>query len=396
MKPTLRVGLAFLVATLREREPLFWFVVFPLLLLSILTLVFGELGKEGTMNFSVALANLDATPGGFAQAVETVFEALSTPPERGKEALFTLRRPRPGEEAAFLTQATEDLRRGKLALLVVIPPGFHAQVLAALGGGPMASLQAHVNGTNAASGMAADIVEQVVTRFNQEVLAQAGRYRPEAAVVARTEWIGESKNPVAYVDFLLPGIVLMAFFVGGLFSVPGTILYGRDMKILRRYWVTPLRVGQYLGGFALGYLGMCALQLGLLVLVGKFAFGAAVTFLTPLSLLYLALAAATFLAFGFLITSLVKTAQAGMALANILNMPMMFLSGLFFPVANLPPFLRAVLYVNPLSYLAEGLRYASGTGSLTMPALLTFLVPGAWIALSVAVASRRLSWDVGR
>lgn len=85
-----------------------------------------------------------------------------------------------------------------------------------------------------------------------------------------------------------------------------------------------------------------------------------------------------------------------MAIANIINMPILFLSGLFFSVADLPLFLRVLLYLNPLSYLAEGLRFSLGTGQATLPLPLTFLVPLGWTGLSAAVAVRRLRWDVAR
>jgi ABC-2 type transport system permease protein len=198
------------------------------------------------------------------------------------------------------------------------------------------------------------------------------------------------------VDFLLPGIVLMAFFMGGLFSVSGAILYARDQKILRRYWVTPLGIPQYFAGFSLGYLAMCLLQFALLWTVGRFGFGATIRFAQPLVIVYLALSAATFLSFGFLVASLAKTAGAGMAIANIVNMPMMFLSSLFFPVGELPLFLRVILFLNPLSYLADGLRTSLGVAQGVLPGPLTFVVPLAWIALSAGVATRRLRWDVGR
>ena len=396
MKQVLRIGWASFLTALREKETLFWFVLFPLLLLTILTLVFGQLGQEGKMNFEVALVNLDR--GAFAAVVEEVLTSLSVATEPGKEPLLTLRRPALGEdEGGFIASEKERVRLGDLPALIVIPEGFTAGTAGALAGsGPPGSLQVYVNDANAASGMAAGVVDQVLARLNREVLLLSGRYRADEAVSVRTEWVGGSGAPVAYVDFLLPGIVLMAFFVGGLFSVPGTILYARDLKILRRYWVTPLRVPQYLAGFALGYLAMCGLQFALLVLVGRVGFGATVAFTQPLALLYLVLSAVTFLAFGFLVASVAKTAQSGMALANLLNMPMMFLSGLFFPVAGLPLFLRVVLFANPLSYLAEGLRFSLGTGQLTVPWVLTLVVPLGWVAVSVGVAARRLRWDVAR
>jgi len=401
VKAVFRLARLSFVAALREKETLFWFVLFPLLLLSILTLVFGQLGQEGKMNFRVALADLDRGPSGrgqFAAVVEEVFLSLSVPPGPGKEPLFTVRQPAPGEdERQFILEQTEAVRLGRVAVLIVIPEGFSAAALAALSGsGPPALLGVYGSRGDAASGMAATIVDQVAARLNRELLTVAGLYRSEEATAVRTEWVGDTGAPVAYVDFLLPGMVLMGFFVAGLFSVSGTILFSRDMKILRRYWVTPLRVLQYFGGFSLGYLAMCVLQFALLVLVGRFGFGASVTFAQPLAVVYLVLGAVTFLALGFLVASLAKTAQSGMAIANLVNMPVMFLSGLFFPVASLPLFLRVIVLVSPLNYVAEGLRFSLGTGQLTVPLTLTLLVPLGWIGLSVLVVVRRLRWDVAR
>ncbi len=401
MKRVLRLAWASLVAALRERETLFWFVVFPVLLLALMAGVFGRLGREGQMNFAVALVNLDqdpAAPSELAAVVEEAFLSLSVAPEKGKEPLFTLHRPDEGaDRGEFIARAKEAVRVGDLALLIVIPPGFSAGALATMTGArPAVAVQLYLNDANAASGMASGVVDQVLARLNQEILTLVGLYRSEAAVTVRTEWVGDADTPVAYVDFLLPGIVLMAFFVGGLFSVPGTILYARDQKILRRYWVTPLRVPQYLAGFSLGYVLMCLLQFALLWAVGRFGFGANVDFSRPLAVIYLSLGAVTFLSFGFLVASLAKTAQSGMAIANLINLPVMFLSGLFFPVASLPFFLQVILFLNPLSYLADGLRFSLGAGQVVLPLPLTFVVPLGWIAVSTAVATRRLRWDVAR
>lgn len=111
MRKVLHLAGASFLTALREKETLFWFVLFPLLLLSILTLVFGELGQEGKMNFTVGLVNGDRGP--FAAVVEEVLVSLSKPSEPGKEPLFTLRRPGEGEdEEAFLSRAREAVRLG--------------------------------------------------------------------------------------------------------------------------------------------------------------------------------------------------------------------------------------------------------------------------------------------
>jgi len=402
MRPILRLALYNVVTVLRERQTLFWFVMFPLLLFSLLTLVFGRLGQEGTMNFTVALVNEDqAGSEGFGAQLDKMFDPLATPRKPGDEPLFTLKRPAPGEPPEqFLAEVQEAARLGRLHVVVRIPPQFTAQLTQALSSSPSpepsAWIEVFYRKGDAAASMAAGVIEQIMTGLNVGILASSGAFRDEQAVGFQLAYAGGAKEKVQYVDYLLPGILLMAFFTGGLFGVPGTILYARDGKILRRYWVTPLGVPQYLGGFALGYLAQCALQFGLIVGVGKLGFAARINFGTPLALAYLMLAALTFLAFGFLVSSLVKTASAGMALANILNLPMMFVSSLFFPVADLPRVMQVIVSINPLSYLADGLRAALGVGQAMYARGLSFLVPLAWLVVCVAVAAWRLRWDVER
>jgi ABC-2 type transport system permease protein len=194
----------------------------------------------------------------------------------------------------------------------------------------------------------------------------------------------------------LPGIILMGFFTNGLFGIPGTILFSRDRRVLRRYWVTPLSVPRYLAGLSIGHLSLCVLQFAIVYAIGRFALGSSVSFAAPDAVLYLILAAITFMSFGFLIASLAKTGNAGMAVANVVNMPMMFLSGLFFPIAGLPVVLAAIVRVNPVSYLADGLRASVGVESGLFSTTLVVAVPLAWIAVSSAVAAWRLRWDVDR
>jgi len=403
-------GILFLARThvltaIRERITLFWFLIFPVFMLVLLSLIFGQIGQEGEINLDVAWINRDAggeDPGGFTTAVESVFERLGTEQAPGQLPLFTLHRPDPGEDLdTFLEEQLTLLRRGRWDAVIVLPSGFGQALYAGIAGAVepgegTAPLSVYMSETSVASTMAAEIIEQVLGEVDREILARTGRFDPSLAVESETVWLGASDEETRYVDFLLPGIVLMGFFVNGLFGVPGAILFNRDRKVLRRYWVTPLSVPRYFAGFALGHLALCGLQFTLLYLLGRYGFGATISFAQPAAALTLLLAALTFMAFGFLIASLVRTANAGMATANILNMPMMFLSGMFFPVAGLPAFLKAVVYANPVSYLVVGLRTSVGVESSSYAPALLVGVPLGWIALSVVVAARRLKWDVER
>ena len=408
----LLVARTHLFTAFRERITLFWVLIFPIFIFTILTLIFGRIGQEGEINFSVGLVNLDAEATAtweFGTMIEGLFAELGTPQIEGKEPLFTLSQPEGGEDPqAFITREQEALARGMRTAVIVIPEGFSRRIeqsfapagFSAEPGSstteaPQGALSIYYSEGNPSSEMAAGIIEQILAGVDREILTRAGRFDEEAAVPTETVWMGDAAQ-IRYVDFLLPGVILMAFFTSGLFGVPGAILFSRDQKILRRYWVTPLSVPRYLAGLSIGHIVLALIQSVLLILLGKYGFGASVSFVAIQPVAFLLLAQITFMAFGFLIASVARTANSGMAIANVLNMPMMFLSGLFFPVAGLPLFLKAIVYANPVSYLAEGVRTSLGVEAGVFSTPLVVAVPLAWIALSIGVASRKLRWDVER
>ncbi|MCD5416045.1 ABC transporter permease [Candidatus Bipolaricaulota bacterium] len=406
MNGIVHIARSHLQTAYRERVTLFWFIVFPLFLLTILTLIFGRIGREGEINFAVTLANMEEEVGAgmdFAAIVEQVFTQIGTAPEPGKEPLFTLHRPQAEDELSeFLAVEQEALRYGRRAAIIVIPPGFNREIMQRMispdPASAVHSLRIYYDAGSPASEIATSIIEQILTGVDREILARSGRFSEAKAVPSGSAWVGEGeeRRQATYIDFLLPGIILMAFFSSGLFGVPGTILFAREQRVLRRYWVTPLTIPCYFAGFSLGHLLLCLVQFILILLLGRLAFGATVSFAAPGAIFFLMLAAVTFLAFGFFVASIAKTANAGMAIANIINMPMMFLGGIFFPVGELPVALQALVYANPLTYLGKGLRASLGVGPPVSPGYLAIIVPLLWIVACTLIAAKRLKWDVER
>jgi len=402
LSASLNVAGAYLRTAFRERITLFWLFAFPVFLLVLLFLIFGGDLEDREMTFRLGLVNLDLEGdayGGFAGTVEELFLELAAPHEPGRAPLFILSRPEPDDDReAFLEAEREALRLGQRAAVVVLPEGFSQAVSERLRSPSPDIVPVDVLYSKGRSGseLATTLVEQIIARLNRSLLSAAGLFDETRMVPKEERLTGVQDRAVRYVDFLLPGIVMMAFFTAGLFGVPGTILFNRDRRILRRYWVTPLNVSRYLAGFALGHVGLCALQLGLLWALGAGLLGASSPFGRPGGLLYLGLASATFLAFGFLIASMSRTANAAMAIAQLINVPMLFLGGLFFPVGELPGVLTALVHANPISYLADGLRASLNVGTREFPFWASVGVPILWIAFCVAVTRRRLQWDVER
>jgi ABC-2 type transport system permease protein len=374
-----------------------------MLLLGLLTLIFGDVGKEGQINFPIALVNMDQAPSrsmDFSALVESVFQQVSKTEQDTTQAVFSLAQPTVGEDkSAFVKQSIDAVRLGDLSALILIPEGFNQKLMSRLADqstNPLVDVTVYYDQGNTGSEMALSIIEQILSRLEREMLSLAGEFDSQEAIPLETNWLRGDVHEFSYVNFLLPGVILMSFFTAGLFGVPEEVLLARDRHILRRYWVTPLSIPSYIAGFSVGHVVLCIIQFFFLYLLGRLVLGASLNFCQLLPITFLLLSSVAFLSFGFLIASLAKTANAGMAIANILNMPMLFLGGLFFPLGNLPAALKAVTLVNPLTYLAHGLRVSLGVETAVISWPVTVGVPLAWIAICIFITSRKLAWDVGR
>ena len=110
----------------------------------------------------------------------------------------------------------------------------------------------------------------------------------------------------------------------------------------------------------------------------------------PLLIGALLLSGAAFSALGALISVSVREVFEAQTLANAFRFPMMFLAGVFVPLASLPLWLRIVARALPLTYAVEAMRSAMGGGEVSH-ALLDLLVLGAFTILFFVLASRTLA-----
>jgi ABC-2 type transport system permease protein len=101
----------------------------------------------------------------------------------------------------------------------------------------------------------------------------------------------------------------------------------------------------------------------------------------------------TFLALGYMLSAFAKTEEAIMPLLMAISFPMMFLSGIFFPVDMMPGFMQPVMAALPLTYLGDSMRQIMVNASAIHPMLLNLAVLGAWFVACLAVAVRFFKWE---
>jgi len=154
----------------------------------------------------------------------------------------------------------------------------------------------------------------------------------------------------------LPILTSILITTSAVLSLVAIIAIYREGGILRRLRATPLRPYTILTAQVLVKLLFTAVTLAAMFLAGRRYYAADAG--VPLASFTLALLFSTvsILSLGFLLASLVPTARFAQPIGTLLLYPMLGLSGLFVPVASLPPALQAVARVLPLTYAVSLLR----------------------------------------
>jgi ABC-2 type transport system permease protein len=159
---------------------------------------------------------------------------------------------------------------------------------------------------------------------------------------------------VLSVDLPILASVLIA--TSTVLSLVAIIAIYREGGILRRLRATPLRPYTILTAHVLVKLLFTVITLAAMLLAGRryYSLDASVPLVSfTLSLLF---SSVSILSLGFLIASIVPTARFAQPIGTLILYPMLAVSGLFVPVASLPPTLRALARVLPLTYAVSLMR----------------------------------------
>jgi ABC-2 type transport system permease protein len=175
--------------------------------------------------------------------------------------------------------------------------------------------------------------------------------------------------------FVYPGVLAMAVMFTAIFSA-ASIVWDREFGFLREMLVAPVRRGSIVLGKCLGGATVAGFQ-GLIVIAmaGLVHVPYAPSMLLQVLALQILLAF-SITAFGVMAAARINQMQSFMALTQMLVMPMFFISGALFPVANLPAWLAVLNRVDPLTYAVDPMRRAVFAHLDISPAARAALDPG--------------------
>ncbi len=195
------------------------------------------------------------------------------------------------------------------------------------------------------------------------------------------------------VRLLVPGLLGLTLLFGTSSMEAIVIVFERRIGSLERLVLAPVRLpallaGKLLGGLVFGLTVTAAVLAIALPLLGVHVSS------WPLLILALVISSAAFSALGAFVSVAVREVFEAQTLANFLRFPMIFLGGVFVPVASRPVWLQVVARLLPLTYSVEVLQVALGSQGVSLAAMDLVVLAGYaavlfWLA--VKILSRRLA-----
>lgn len=353
----------------RDRMAMFWFLAFPVIFILLFGLIFS--GDGGGPTFDVGLVIEDQ--GGLGQALDTALKSVPA---------FRLHRGELNGELAAL-------KKGDRVLVVVMPaPGSAAEpVQSDQATSPAGTLEIPLYydaGRQMANQVLIPVINEVLAGLERQVTGRPQLFAVKAQAV-------QAKR-LRDIDYVLPGILAMALMQLGLFGSLRLVSL-RERKILKNLGATPLNRSAMLGSEVFVRLVMSLIQAVLVIVIGFAVFDVKITGNWAAVLGLVLLGAATFVSLGYMLVSFARTEESGGGLIQMVQFPMMFLSGIFFPVDVMPGFLQSIVRIFPLTYLGDAMRQMM-VGMAPLYSLATDLaVLAAWLGLSLLLAVRLWRWE---
>jgi ABC-2 type transport system permease protein len=164
----------------------------------------------------------------------------------------------------------------------------------------------------------------------------------------------------------------------------------RKNGVLRKVATTPMTKAEWVLSKVSYQIVVSFMSMTALIIVATLVFGVRVH-INVLVILLVITGSMTFSGMGMIVARFVKDEEAAESAGGAINFPMMFLSGIFFPLEFMPAFLQVVAKAMPLYYLGEGLRDAMINNNLAA-ALANSAVIFVLGAVIVAIGSLVSAW----
>ena len=352
----LYIARALLLEWLRSKTGVFFTLLFPIMLMVIMSSVFGN-----TSRIDLYVQNLDIKDGKESELSKSFIDTLYS------TNLFSIKQLDPGIDASTIS------REGKNIRLLIIPAGFEESMQESIPyirmvvsmlpeeyEGHMrdetsnsdkytqvrrgSSILLIVDSDDMAYEQVKGVVESVTSRFQQRVLGVDDMVTVE---------VRDANNGYRLADYYLASMLAAFVMVNGVVGVSSIVADFKRRGILKRFVTTPLRRLEWIVANMIAQSTLAMLLASVMIITAYLVFSTSIPNLT--SMLILAVGALCFTGLGMLIAGILKDVEAVSGASNALALPMMFLSGAFWPLEMMPDHMQYIARILPLTYFIDAL-----------------------------------------
>jgi ABC-2 type transport system permease protein len=248
------------------------------------------------------------------------------------------------------------MQAGSIKAALIIPPDYGKRLAA----GEQAQVEFVIDGSDptiaaTALGAAVQIGQSKSTAVMRTQLAARGQAGGISSPIdVRTQVWYNPDLVSAY--FLIPGLVGTILQQLAVMLTAASIVRERERGTIEQLIITPIRSWELIVGKVTPYVGLAFFNVLEVLIIGLVVFKVPMIgdmgLLLAVSMLFLA----AVLGIGLFISTAAKTQQEAQMLGMLIQLPSLFLAGIFFPIAAMPPFLQFLSYFIPLRYFNEIVR----------------------------------------
>jgi ABC-2 type transport system permease protein len=387
-----RIAWKDLVELERNRFGLVLLIVMPLFMLALVGFIYPTSGGSAS-NMPIAIVDLDAGYHNSTIASQTFTSVLEQ--INGKTGMMKL------TTAFSVSDLKSSIQSGNLDVGIIIPSNFTTSLLTGKQGTVMimidqsnpqvsATIQTLLSGVFSEMGTAA-------AQQNVQALSPTVNASDSLAIVQpyKVQTQGVVPGASNYFEFVAPGIMAMVVMMSVMTGLPGAISQEKEIGTMDGMMAAPINRLSIILGKALSQTARGLIQGVIILVLAVLLFGVTIHGSILLVFGLLLLGVFSFVGLGIVITSFAKDQQTATMLMTTLMFPMMFLSGVFFPIQQMPWYMQDISKVLPLTYASEALRsvmvLGAGISAITTEVTILIAFGAVMTAIAVPVFRREMT-----
>jgi ABC-2 type transport system permease protein len=361
-----RIAWKDLMELFRNRMGLILLILMPIFMMAMVGFIYPS--ETSLNNSSIALVNEDT---GFGEVRLSNDFILALNSINQNKNMMTLK------NASNLDEVREMIQAGNAEGGIIISDEFTKNLI----NGQQGTITIIIDQSNPQmSSMIQTVLNQMIEQMGtalaqQNVANQLGiDFKSTLAVVKpyNIQIKGSIEGEFSYFDFIAPGIMAMTVMMSVMTGLPAAISQEREVGTLDGMMVAPINRLSVILGKTFAQMARGILQGVLILLLAMILFGVTIHGNILLVFALLLLGVFSFVGLGVVLTSFAKNQETAAMMMTTIMFPMMFLSGVFFPIQQMPWFMQTISKFLPLTYVADSLRKVMVLGA-NIPALTTEL-----------------------